>query len=65
MVELGEAINTILKIENTSISDLNKHKIKRKRIYRLMFIDKAKEFKAKYGITVSPDTYAGLRKFFE
>lgn len=66
-VDLGEAINTILKVEGLSKEDLNKKENLSKKfaIYSLMYPTQAKQFENRYNIKVSVDTYTGLRKFFE
>lgn len=66
-VDLGEAINTILKVEGLSKEDLNKKENfgKKFAIYGLMYPTQAKQFENRYKIKVNVDTYAGLRKFFE
>lgn len=66
-VDLGEAINTILKVEGLSKEDLNKKEnfSKKFAIYGLMYPTQAKQFENRYKIKVNVNTYAGLRKFFE
>lgn len=66
-VDLGEAINTILKVEGLSKEDLSKKEnfSKKFAIYGLMYPTQAKQFENRYKIKVSVDTYTGLRKFFE
>lgn len=65
--DLGEAINTILKVEGLSKEDLSKKENfgKKFAIYGLMYPTQAEQFENRYKIKVSVDTYAELRKFFE
>ena len=65
--DLGEAINTILKVEGLTKEDLNKKEniCKKFAIYGLMYPTQAEQFENRYKIKVNVNTYVGLRKFFE